>query len=155
MISEAQAPIPTGVSAYNAGTTYAVDDLVDSAAIIYISIQPANVGNTPASSPLFWTVVTDPVAHTRELTVGEIQFSVTNGKDIFIADKPEDFAAAVLKILKEKDLAKKMSKNLKELIHKECGLEKLMKEGNEVLNFLDSNTIISNKSEFLGKSCEI
>ncbi len=82
MISEAEAPIPTGVAAYNAGTTYAVDNLVVSVSITYISLQPANLNNTPASSPLFWGVVTDPVANTRELTVGEIQFSVTNGKDI-------------------------------------------------------------------------
>ncbi len=82
MISEAEAPIPTGVSAYNAATTYGVDELVDSVSVIYISLQPANLNNTPASNPLFWSVVTDPVANTRELTVGEIQFSVTNGKDI-------------------------------------------------------------------------
>jgi len=82
MISEAEAPIPTGVAAYSGATTYAVDDLVTDVSIIYISLQPANLNNTPASSPLFWRVVTDPVANTRELTVGEIQFSVTNGKDI-------------------------------------------------------------------------
>jgi len=82
MISEAEAPIPTGVAAFSGATTYAVDDLVTDVSIIYISLQPANLNNTPATSPLFWSVVTDPVAHTRELTVSEIQFSVTNGKDI-------------------------------------------------------------------------
>jgi len=82
MIKEAEAPIPTGVASFSSGTTYTIDDLVTSVSIIYISLQKPNLGNTPASSPLFWLAMTDPVANTRLLTVGEIQFSVTNGKDI-------------------------------------------------------------------------
>jgi len=82
MISEAEAPRPASAPAYSGATTYAVDDLVTSVAIIYISLQPANLNNTPAVSPDFWLPLADPVANTRQLTVGEIQFSVTNGKDI-------------------------------------------------------------------------
>jgi len=40
--------------AYNAGTTYAQGDMVSSGSVIYISLQNANIGNTPASSPTFW-----------------------------------------------------------------------------------------------------
>lgn len=82
MIKEAEAPRPTSAPAFSGATTYDADDLVTSVSIIYISLQNGNLNNTPASSPLFWFALADPVANTRELTVGEIQFSVTNGKDI-------------------------------------------------------------------------
>lgn len=39
---------------YSAGTTYAVDEVVVSVSSTYISLQSANTGNTPATSPLFW-----------------------------------------------------------------------------------------------------
>lgn len=82
MIDELEAPRPTGSPAYSGATTYAVDDLVIDVSITYISLLPANLNNTPASSPEFWLEMSNPVNHTRLLTVGEIQFSVTNGKDI-------------------------------------------------------------------------
>jgi len=82
MISEAEAPRPATAPAFSSGTTYNADDLVTSVSIIYISLQNGNLNNTPATSPDFWFALADPVANTRELTVGEIQFSVTNGKDI-------------------------------------------------------------------------
>lgn len=81
MINQAEAPRPATAPAYSAGTTYAVDDLVSSVSIIYISLLAANIGNTPATSPTFWLALANPIANTRELTVGEIAFSVTNGKD--------------------------------------------------------------------------
>jgi len=82
MINENEAPIPIGSPAYSGATTYAVDDLVTSVSIIYISLQPANLNNTPASSPDFWLALTDPISNTRKLTVGEIQFSVSAVKDV-------------------------------------------------------------------------
>jgi len=44
----------TGAAAYNAGTAYAKDDFVTDVGVQYISLQAANTGNTPASSPLWW-----------------------------------------------------------------------------------------------------
>jgi hypothetical protein len=41
-------------AAYNGGTTYDLADLVTSSGIVYYSLQDANMGNTPVSSPLFW-----------------------------------------------------------------------------------------------------
>lgn len=41
-------------TAYNAGTTYALDQYVTSGGITYRSLQAGNVGHTPASSPLWW-----------------------------------------------------------------------------------------------------
>ncbi len=43
-----------GAAAYAAGTTYAIGELATSVGIVYYSIQAGNIGNTPASSPLFW-----------------------------------------------------------------------------------------------------
>lgn len=39
---------------YNAGTTYALNDVVIYLTSTYISLQAGNTGNTPATSPLFW-----------------------------------------------------------------------------------------------------
>jgi hypothetical protein len=44
----------TTSTAYNGATVYGVGDLVVSSSIVYRSLQAANTGNTPASSPLFW-----------------------------------------------------------------------------------------------------
>lgn len=44
-------------AAYNAGTAYAVGDRVTSSGIVYACIQ-AGTGQTPASSPLYWTAIT-------------------------------------------------------------------------------------------------
>ena len=46
---------------YNAGTTYAVDDLASvttgTVVAVYESLQAGNTGNTPASSPLWWRLI--------------------------------------------------------------------------------------------------
>lgn len=47
-----------GAAAYAGGTTYGIGDLVTSAGIVYRSLQAANVGNTPISSPAFWAAQT-------------------------------------------------------------------------------------------------
>jgi len=40
---------------YSAGTTYKMWDTVLSSGVVYHSLQDSNTGNTPASSPTFWT----------------------------------------------------------------------------------------------------
>jgi hypothetical protein len=49
------------VAVYVAGTTYAAGDIrgvtTGTAQIVYQSLQAANLGNTPASSPLWWKVL--------------------------------------------------------------------------------------------------
>jgi len=47
----------TTYASYVAGTTYAIGDNVKDGSIGYVSLQSGNLGNTPASSPLFWKVV--------------------------------------------------------------------------------------------------
>ncbi len=80
MIPQAEAPAPTGMGAWSPVVTYAVDDLVESVSIIYICTQ-VNTNEMPPNTE-FWDVVDNPVQHTRELTVGEINWSVTNSKDV-------------------------------------------------------------------------
>src|ERR1041384_592250 len=43
-----------GHPAYNSGTTYAINDPVDDGLHSYRSLQNANTGHTPASSPTWW-----------------------------------------------------------------------------------------------------
>lgn len=51
----------TPPSAYNAGTTYAIGDLVSvttgTTALVYESLVSSNTGNTPASSPSQWNLI--------------------------------------------------------------------------------------------------
>lgn len=50
------APVsPVGAPAYAGGTTYVTDQYVTSGVHTYRSLQDANVGHTPASSPTWWT----------------------------------------------------------------------------------------------------
>jgi len=46
------------INAYNAGTTYVVGDIVSYLSNKYVSTQAANTGNTPNTSPTFWTLTT-------------------------------------------------------------------------------------------------
>lgn len=52
--------LPLDAAAYSGATTYALGDRVLSAGITYVSIQAANTGHTPASSPTWWTVTGAP-----------------------------------------------------------------------------------------------
>ncbi|API58102.1 hypothetical protein BSL82_01310 [Tardibacter chloracetimidivorans] len=51
----------TAPTAYNGGTTYALDDVVGvtsgTVVSVYQSLQNGNTGNTPASSPLWWVLI--------------------------------------------------------------------------------------------------
>lgn len=44
-------------SAYAGGTTYAAGDVVLSSAVLYVSRQSGNTGNTPVSSAAWWTAI--------------------------------------------------------------------------------------------------
>lgn len=46
--------------AYSAGTTYAAGESVDYNGKIYFSLVGSNTGNTPDSSPAFWTAISQP-----------------------------------------------------------------------------------------------
>lgn len=50
--------LKTDVLDYVAGTTYAVNEVVNSAGIIYFSLQDTNTAHTPVSEPLWWQAST-------------------------------------------------------------------------------------------------
>lgn len=53
-ITAHNATVPSGHTAWASGSTYVVGNSVTSGGIVYDSIQAANTGNTPATSPTFW-----------------------------------------------------------------------------------------------------
>jgi len=69
-------------------------------------------------------------------TVGAEGISITDGKDILIADQSNDFAKAIVKIIRDQAYAKRLSQNLKKLIEKYYDLETPEKEAKEIIHFL-------------------
>ena len=69
-------------------------------------------------------------------TLGAEGLPVVNGRDILIADTPEAFADAIIKLIQDKALARGLSANCKELVRKEYGLEVLVKQAEEILRKL-------------------
>jgi len=69
-------------NAFENATTYTLNDIVNSAGIIYSSLQSPNQGNTPNTNPEFWEDLGSiAVPNTREVVLSEMVLSVTNGKD--------------------------------------------------------------------------
>lgn len=56
--SSGGAEVAPSATAYGAATTYALDQYVTSGGITYRSLQAANTGNTPATSPTWWVADT-------------------------------------------------------------------------------------------------
>jgi hypothetical protein len=87
--SLASSSVPeTPPTAYNAGTTYAEDDIATvftgTAGIVYLSLQNSNTGNTPASSPLFWLAIGDTYALYSGSTLyvlGDVVISTTTHRE--------------------------------------------------------------------------
>ena len=69
-------------------------------------------------------------------TLGAEGIPVESGKNIVIADNPEDFAKAIVEILENKELAEKMEKNLKKNIIEKYSIEALSRQAYEILDFL-------------------
>jgi len=69
-------------------------------------------------------------------TLGAEGITITDSADILIADDPKDFADSVVRIMKDKNLAKKLSGNLNKLIKKDYDLSTLEQEGKRILQYL-------------------
>ena len=59
-------------------------------------------------------------------SIGAEGINYTNGKDIMIADSPEDFAKAIIKLYRQYDLAKQIGNNAQDLISKEHDTVKII-----------------------------
>lgn len=69
-------------------------------------------------------------------TLGAEGIPITNGRDILIADTPEDFAKAIVRVIRDRKLAESLGLHLKELIIREYSIEALVREGQLILNYL-------------------
>lgn len=69
-------------------------------------------------------------------TLGAEGIPVTNEYDILIADEPQEFAEAMLKLIRDKELAEKVSTNLHNLIQQKYSISSLVDEGKEILDQL-------------------
>jgi glycosyltransferase involved in cell wall biosynthesis len=66
-------------------------------------------------------------------TLGAEGIPVTHENDILIANEPDDFAAAILKLINDQELAQKISTNLNKLIQQYYSINSLVKEGQEII----------------------
>jgi glycosyltransferase involved in cell wall biosynthesis len=71
-------------------------------------------------------------------TLGAEGIPVVDGKDILIADTPEDFTRSVARIIRDRELAISLTRNLKELVANHYSIDVLAREGDEIINYLIS-----------------
>jgi glycosyltransferase involved in cell wall biosynthesis len=69
-------------------------------------------------------------------TLGAEGIPVVDERDCLIADTPADFAKSILRILEDKELEHKLSKNCHNLIKENYGIEALMSEASKIINYL-------------------
>lgn len=70
-------------------------------------------------------------------TLGAEGIPVIDGEHILIADKPKDFANAIVKLLDDKELAGKLSKKCFNLVNEKFSVESLAVEAKLILEYLN------------------
>lgn len=69
-------------------------------------------------------------------TLGAEGIPVENGRDILIADEPEAFAAAVVRLVREPSLGREMGQQLRRLVEENYAIPALTREGLRILDYL-------------------
>jgi glycosyltransferase involved in cell wall biosynthesis len=69
-------------------------------------------------------------------TLGAEGIPVVDGRDILLADTAEDFAFAILRLLKDTNLRNQLIENCKNLVNKHYGIDALASEGQLILQHL-------------------
>lgn len=69
-------------------------------------------------------------------TLGAEGIPVQNGQHILIADEPEMFAAAIIRLLDDKELAKKLTINCHDLVSRDFSVDALANEARGILEYL-------------------
>jgi polysaccharide biosynthesis protein PslH len=69
-------------------------------------------------------------------TLGAEGLEVIHGKHIVIADDPGSFAEAIVRLLRDRDLAHRLSENLARLIREKYSIAALVEEGRRILDYL-------------------
>jgi len=70
-------------------------------------------------------------------TLGAEGIPVRNGEHILIADTPEDFAAAIIRLLNDRNLAKTITQNCHHLVAEHYGIPALAKQAERILDYLN------------------
>ena len=70
-------------------------------------------------------------------TLGAEGIPVIDGEHILIADEPEDFANAIVRLLNEKDFANRLALNCHKLVNMHFCVESLTVEAKRILEYLD------------------
>lgn len=70
-------------------------------------------------------------------TLGAEGIPVTDGYDILIADEADKFAESIVKLITDKELSNKLSKNCKNLIQNKYSVEALIEEAKEIIEYLN------------------
>lgn len=81
LIRDAEAPRPSTAPSWVRTRKYYPDDMVRIGNAIYIALK-TNQNEFPTVNPEEWQQLANPIANTRLLTVGEINFSVTQEREI-------------------------------------------------------------------------
>ncbi|MGS1118008.1 glycosyltransferase family 4 protein [Castellaniella sp. UC4442_H9] len=69
-------------------------------------------------------------------TLGAEGIPVVDGKHILLADTPQEFATAILRLLADDDLAAKVSQNCHDLVNVRFSVAALQNEASKILEFL-------------------
>jgi glycosyltransferase involved in cell wall biosynthesis len=69
-------------------------------------------------------------------TLGAEGIPVVDGKDIILADEPEQFAAGIIKIINDKEFGAQLAKNCWDLIQKQYSVEFLAREAQDIFDYL-------------------
>lgn len=72
-------------------------------------------------------------------TLGAEGLNVIDGRDLLIADEPNEFADAILKLINNKEYSNKLAMNCKKLILERSGIECLKKEAIQILDYYLAN----------------
>lgn len=70
-------------------------------------------------------------------TLGAEGIPVIDGQHVLIADEPVGFAESIVRILKNKDLARRLAENCHDLVIEQFSVESLAIEAKEILGYLD------------------
>lgn len=69
-------------------------------------------------------------------TLGAEGIPTINGRDILIADTPEDFSQAIIKVIHDRQFAENLGLNLKQVVTRRYSIDVLASEGQVILDYL-------------------
>jgi glycosyltransferase involved in cell wall biosynthesis len=69
-------------------------------------------------------------------TLGAEGIPVKDGRDVLIADTPQEFAEAVIRVLQDREFAELLGRNLKALVSQGYSLDTLAREGEAILEYV-------------------